>query len=199
MLKTHIALFAQNDASKLTSGIGQMRVIASRWKKTTRKMIAIMITNNISTSMRSCVLFTWFKTVLLCTFFLTGSPAFAKDDNLVISQAWVRATVPGQEVSGAFMNLTNPTNAMLIKAESPIAEIVEIHSMSMRNGVMEMREVMELELPAGKTVQLAPGGFHIMLINLTKQLKPGDTVPIKLTIKSASNIESVTNIKVKVR
>ncbi len=136
---------------------------------------------------------------MLCTLLFSGSHALAKSDNLTVSQAWVRATVPGQEVSGAFMNLTSKTNARLIKAESPVAEIVEIHSMSMNNGVMQMREIKELELPAGKTVQLAPGGFHIMLINLSRQLKAGDSVPIKLTIKGAGNTDSVISIDTKVK
>lgn len=136
---------------------------------------------------------------MVCTLIFTGTHALAKSDNLTVSQAWVRATVPGQEVSGAFMNLTSKTNARLIKAESPVAEIVEIHSMSMNNGVMQMREIKELELPAGKTVQLAPGGFHFMLINLSRQLKAGDSVPIKLTIKGAGNTDSEISIDTKVK
>ncbi|TCV83004.1 hypothetical protein EDC63_11739 [Sulfurirhabdus autotrophica] len=136
---------------------------------------------------------------MLCTLLFSGSNALAKSDNLTVSKAWVRATVPGQEVSGAFMDLTSKTNARLIKAESPVAEIVEIHSMSMQNGVMNMREIKELDLPAGKTIQLAPGGFHIMLINLSKQLKAGDSIPIKLTIKEAGNTDSVISIDAKVK
>jgi len=133
------------------------------------------------------------KTSLIGLVFWTGTAALAKD-NLIATQAWVRPTVPGQEVTGAFMNLQSPSHAKLIKAESPSAEIVQLHSMAMHNNVMEMREIKELDLPAGKTVKLAPGGLHIMLINVKKPLRQGDTVPLKLTIQNDDKSISVVEV-----
>ena len=78
-------------------------------------------------------------------------------ENIQVSEAWVRATMPGQEVSGAFFSVKSLRPAKLIKVESSIADSVEIHSMTMKNGVMEMRELKTLALPAGKFVKLAPG------------------------------------------
>ena len=124
---------------------------------------------------------------------LLNLPSFAQD-SITASQAWVRPTVPGQEVTGAFMTLLSAQHAKLVKAESNAAESVEIHSMSMHNGVMEMRELKELDLPAGKPVKLAPGGFHIMLINVKKPLRNGDTVPLTLTILNDDNTTRTTKV-----
>lgn len=137
-------------------------------------------------------------TPLLLAFLLTAATAHAADA-VQVSDAWARATVPGQEVAGAYLNLRSAKAAKLVKTESPVAGSVAIHSMSMKDGVMEMRELTELALPAGKTVKLAPGGFHIMLIDLKKPLKAGDTVPLKLTIRHADNTLSVLEVQAEVR
>jgi copper(I)-binding protein len=120
-------------------------------------------------------------------------------EGIQVSDAWVRATVPGQEVAGAYLSLRSETAAKLVKTESPVADSAAIHSMSMKNGVMEMRELTELALPAGKTVKLAPGGFHIMLIDLKKPLKAGETVPLKLTIRQRDNKLSIVEVQAEVR
>lgn len=115
-------------------------------------------------------------------------------ENIQVSEAWVRATVPGQEVSGAFFSVKSLRPAKLIKVESSIADSVEIHSMTMKNGVMEMRELKTLALPAGKFVKLAPGDLHLMLLDLKRQLKPGDNVPLKLTLQYENNTQAVKEI-----
>ena len=124
---------------------------------------------------------------------LFASIAQAKE-NIQVSEAWVRATVPGQEVSGAFLSVKSLRPAKLIKVESSIAGSVEIHSMTMKNGVMEMRELKTLALPAGKLVKLAPGDLHLMLIDVKRQLKPGDKVPFKLTLQYGDNSQGVKEI-----
>jgi copper(I)-binding protein len=102
-----------------------------------------------------------------------------------ISDAWARATAPGQEVGAAYMSLKSARAAKLLKVKSPAAGSVEIHEMSMNNGVMKMRMLDVLELPAGRTVKLEPGGFHLMLIDLKKPLKAGDNIEISLTLKDS--------------
>ena len=100
-----------------------------------------------------------------------------------ISNAWARSTAPGQEVGAAYMSLKSTMAAKLLEVKSPVAESVEIHEMSMNNGVMKMRMLDVLDLPAGKTVKLEPGGFHLMLIDLKKPLTAGENIEISLTVK----------------
>ena len=104
--------------------------------------------------------------------------------NVTLSHAWVRATADGQQVGAAYTNLMSDQSATLISAETDIAGSVEIHSMSMDNGVMKMRRLNTLSLPKGETVSLAPGGFHFMLFDLKKPLKAGENTTFKLTFKA---------------
>ena len=90
-----------------------------------------------------------------------------------VQSPWARATVPGQKTAGAYLQLKSAQGANLIGAESPVAAIVEVHEMRMEGNVMRMRAVPRLELPAGKLVELKPGGYHIMLIDLRQPLKNG--------------------------
>jgi len=99
-----------------------------------------------------------------------------------VKDAWVRAPAPGQKVAGAYMEITSRTHHWLISVASPVAARAELHSTTMEGGVMRMRAIEKLELPGGKAVKLAPGGLHIMLIDLKQTLKRGDKVPITLTV-----------------
>ncbi len=116
-----------------------------------------------------------------------------------IENVWIRATVPGQQVAGAYMDITSSANAKLVGARSPAAGNMEIHLMRMNHGVMEMREVKTLTLPKGKTVKLAPGGFHLMLFDLKQPFKTGETVPIKLTIETANKKRETVEVTAQVR
>lgn len=107
------------------------------------------------------------------------SPAFA--GGLSVTHAWAAATAPGQEVGGAYMDISSDMDAKLVRAESPAAKKVMIHNMMMKNGVMEMRAMKSLAIPAGKTVRLSPDGMHLMLMDIRKPLLQGEHVPIKLT------------------
>jgi copper(I)-binding protein len=100
-----------------------------------------------------------------------------------VTDPWVRGTVTGQKATGAFMQLKSPADAALVEAASPVAKIVEIHEMKMEGGMMKMRAVEKLPLPAGKAVELKPGGYHVMLMDLVQPLNEGDTVPLKLTFE----------------
>ncbi len=103
-----------------------------------------------------------------------------------VEDAWVRGTVAQQEATGAFMRLTADKDARLVSASSPVAGVVEIHEMAMEKDVMRMRAIPGLELPAGKTVELKPGGYHVMLMDLKQTIKAGDTVPLTLVFEDAS-------------
>lgn len=100
-----------------------------------------------------------------------------------VDAPWVRGVVPGQLGTGAFMDITSTRDAVLVKVESPVAGSVEVHTMEMKGNLMTMRPVEKIDLPAGKQVRLAPGGFHVMLMDLKQPLKNGEAVPLKLTIE----------------
>jgi periplasmic copper chaperone A len=123
------------------------------------------------------------KTLKFC--FLSGL-LFALNAmaDVSVSDAWVRANVPGQSVGAAYLTLTSPQNSTLVYIETPAAGKVEIHSMSMTNNVMKMRKLEELPLKAGKAEKLAPGGFHLMLFDLKKPLKAGESAVFTLCFKS---------------
>lgn len=101
----------------------------------------------------------------------------------IATDPWVRATVAGQKATGLFVELKSPTAARLTAGSSPVAASVEIHEMSMDGGVMRMRAINALPLPAGQAVMLKPGGYHVMLLGLKDEVKAGDTVPVTLTIQ----------------
>lgn len=102
-----------------------------------------------------------------------------------VDEPWVRATVDGQQASGAFMTLTSTRAAKLVAVRSPVAGIAEIHEMTLENNVMRMRAIDALELPAGAPVVLRPGGYHLMLLELKAPLQVGKDVPLTLTVENA--------------
>lgn len=116
-----------------------------------------------------------------------------------IKEPWARATVPAQKVAGGYMQLTSTTDVKLLKLSSTIADHVELHESSMVNGVMKMRYVEKLQIPAGKLVEFKPGGYHIMFIGLKKQLVGGDKVPLKLLFADHANKEQSFEIFLPVR
>lgn len=101
---------------------------------------------------------------------------------LEVGDPYVRAVPPGQPNSAAFMTLHNTSDAdrALVGAESPVAETVELHTHVAEGGLMQMRRIERIALPAGETTTLAPGGLHIMLIGLKSELAPGQTVELTL-------------------
>ncbi len=109
----------------------------------------------------------------------------ASQAEVVVTGAWVRATVPNQQATGAFMQLLSKKDTTLVSARSDIAGIVEVHEMKMENDVMRMRAVDGLKLPANQPVELKSGGYHLMMMDLKKQLKVGTEAQITLTFKNA--------------
>jgi len=116
-------------------------------------------------------------------------PAWAA--NISVTDAWARATMPGQSVSGAYMQIRSDADARLVGVSSPAVPRVEVHEMKMDGDVMHMREVKAIDLPKGKTVSLEPGGFHIMLMNLPKPIAAGDIIPLILTVESGGKRQTV--------
>ena len=119
---------------------------------------------------------------------LLSPPVYAQ---VTVTEPWVRATVASQMATGAFMTLKSATPARLVGASSPVAGVVEVHEMAMQDNVMRMRAVDALELPAGREVQLKPGGYHVMLMDLTRDLKAGETVPITLVVEQGGTRRTV--------
>ena len=125
--------------------------------------------------------------------------AQAQAQSVTVKDAWIRGTVQGQTATGAFMELTGKSNARLIGVSTPLTKSAEVHSMKMENGVMKMFPVDGIDVPAGKTVRLASGGYHVMLTNLQKPLNPGDKVPLQLTFELADKKRETVDLSVEVR
>jgi len=118
---------------------------------------------------------------------------------VAITNSWVRATVQGQKATGAFMTVTSKENAKLVTVSSPVAGIAEIHEMKMDKDVMKMSALPNgLDLPAGKAVDLKPGGFHIMLMDLKLPLNKDVAVPLTLTFQDSSGKKSQQVVQVPV-
>ena len=116
-----------------------------------------------------------------------------------VQGAWVRATVAQQKATGAFMQLQSAQDARLVSVQSSVAGVVEVHEMAMEGGVMKMRAVPGLSLPAGKAVELKPGGYHVMLMDLKDPVKDGDTVPMTLVVEDKGGKRQSLDLKVPVR
>ncbi len=125
--------------------------------------------------------------------------AFQASAQTKVDDAWVRATVPTQTASGAFMTVTADSDSKLLSVATPIAKDVQIHEMTMKNDVMSMGPVKFVELPAGKAVKLDPNGYHVMLMGLIAQLKEGETVPLTLTVENAKGEKETLEVKAPVR
>src|SRR5690606_23413610 len=127
---------------------------------------------------------------------VSAQPATASEKSsatigqLSVEKAWARATVPGAAVGGGFVSIRNKgDDDRLIGAESPVAARVELHTMTLQDGVMRMRQPDAIELPAGKGVELRPGGHHLMLMDLVRPLREGESFPVTLRFEKAGEIE----------
>ena len=115
-----------------------------------------------------------------------------------VENAWARATVQGQKATGAFMKLTAPQATRLVAVSTPVAGVSEIHEMKMDSGVMKMRALPALELPANQAVELQPGGYHLMLMDLKAPLAKDSSVALTLTFKDAKGTETRQQVNVPV-
>jgi copper(I)-binding protein len=115
----------------------------------------------------------------------------AKVGSIKVDQAYTRATVPGQQVAGGFMKIENKGTSgdQLLSASSPAAGEVQLHEMAMEGNVMKMRQVKDIAVPAGGSVELKPGGLHLMFMNIKAPLTAGESVPVKLKFAKAGEVE----------
>ena len=124
-------------------------------------------------------------------------PAHAQ---VTVKDPWVRATVSQQRTAGAFMQITSVQDVRLVEVRSPVAAVVEIHEMKMDKDVMKMRVLPNgLDLPAGKTVELKSGGYHIMLIDLKQAVKEGAIVPMVLVIEGRDRKRTMVEVQAVVK
>ena len=134
--------------------------------------------------------------VLTATLLFACSALYAQ--TVEVKDAWVRATVPGQMGTGAFMKITAREGTRLLSISTPVAGVAELHEMKMEGDVMKMRALPLLDLPAGKTVELKAGGNHLMMMDLKQPLPKGSTVPLTLRFKDAKGTESKMELVVPV-
>jgi periplasmic copper chaperone A len=142
---------------------------------------------------------TGFVFVALMTLFATSVRAEdVKAGDLVISQPWTRATPGGAKTGGGFLTIENKGSApdKLIGASADGAGKIEVHEMSMNDGVMKMRPVEGgLTIDPGKTVKLAPGGYHLMMMDLKAPLKQGDKLPLTLQFEKAGKVAVTLDVQ----
>ena len=125
--------------------------------------------------------------------------AFNAAAQVTVKDAWVRGTVPAQTATGAFMTITSREDAKLVGANSTIAAMTEIHQSTMKDGVSHMHAVESVALPAGKAVKLETGGYHMMLMGLSKPVAAGQKVPITLEIVDAKGKRAKVEVQADVR
>lgn len=136
------------------------------------------------------------RAIALCLLAAAAQGAVAQT---TVKDAWVRGTVEPQRATGAFMKITSAQGGKLVAVESPVAGVVEVHAMSMQGDVMSMHAVPDLALPPGRTVDLKPGGYHVMMMDLKQALKAGDVVPLTLVIEGKDGKRETIEVKAPVR
>ena len=115
---------------------------------------------------------------------------------VIVQYAWVRATVPQQKAAGVFFDIQATENLQLVEAQTSVAASAELHEMKLENDVMRMRPIEQLALPAGRKVNLKPGGYHLMLMGLKNQIKVGDVIPLRLVFQDKDKKQQFVDIKV---
>ena len=132
----------------------------------------------------------------LCSLGLVTAYAQTPANNVQVEGAWARATVAGQMASGAYMKITAKTHLRLVGVSTAAAGMAQVHEMKMQGSVMQMRAIKDLDLPAGQTVELKPGGYHVMLMDLTAPLQKGDKLPLRLRFKDDQGHDSQLDLQV---
>ncbi len=127
---------------------------------------------------------------------MAGTAALAQT---TVTDGWVRGMVAPQRATGAFLKITSSQGGKLVAVSTPVARTAEVHEMVMQGDVMAMRAIEALELPAGKTVELKPGGHHLMLMGIEQPLKAGETVPLTLTIEGRDGKRETLQLSVPVK
>lgn len=118
---------------------------------------------------------------------------------VAVSDAWTRASAPGQTVAGVYFDIESDSDAKLVGVETVLTDAAELHYMKMEDGVMRMRSLPEVALPAGETVKFAPGGLHVMLFELKRPLQAGDAFGLSLLVEDDSGQPTRVDVNVEVR
>jgi copper(I)-binding protein len=140
------------------------------------------------------------RSFLLFLALLCWQTAGAQAPQVRVTDAWVRATVAGQEATGAFLTLESAVPLKLVAVRSPLAAVAEIHETRVNaEGVMQMRAISQLDLPAGKVTQLQPGGHHIMLRGLAAQAKAGERTTLILVLEDAAQQRQEIEVPAQIR
>lgn len=139
------------------------------------------------------------KSLIASMALLAATTAWGQTAEVRIEQAWIRGTVPGQSSTGAFMNLTAPSNVRLVDGHTPVAGAVEIHEMAMDGYVMRMRQISSIDLKAGKKTELKAGGHHLMLTSLKQRLEGGQTVPLTLVFEDGAGTRFEKSVDITVK
>lgn len=137
--------------------------------------------------------------IFLSMWSLFSTPAVAADTGVNVRNAWTRATAPGQNSAGVWFSITSKQEAKLVAVSSSYANNAHLHTMSHEHGMMKMRAIESIALPAGKAVELAPGGNHVMLQGLTQPLNAGEHVPLSLSVQFANKRTETMEIIAEVR
>jgi copper(I)-binding protein len=145
------------------------------------------------------MMMTKYKTRLSLLALATSLCSLAAQAQVQVQDAWVRATVAQQKATGAFMKLTAASDLRLVSASSPAVPMVEVHEMAMEGSVMKMRQIQALDLPAGKTVELKPGGYHVMLMGLTQAMPAGSKLPLSLVFEDKAGKRQTVEVSAEVR
>jgi len=136
------------------------------------------------------------KFLMLAAASLFTTAAFAQ---VTVADPWIRATVPAQKTAGAFMQLRSARATRLVDVQTPVAGRAEVHQMGMEGQTMRMQKVDGIDLPAGQTVNLASGGYHVMLFDLKRQLKDGEQVPLTLSFVGPDKKRENVTVQVPVK
>jgi copper(I)-binding protein len=135
------------------------------------------------------------RVFVLAVGLLIGAPAMAQTPAVQVDNAWARATAAGAKAGAIYLTLTD-TGAPdhVVGASTPVAAMAQVHETVNDNGVMRMRPVPALPLETGKPVVLKPGSYHLMLMGLRQQLKPGDSFPVTLTFEHAAPVTATVTV-----
>jgi copper(I)-binding protein len=118
---------------------------------------------------------------------------------VVVSEAWTRATAPGQTVAGVYFDIESDSDARLVGIETRLTDVAELHYMKMEDGVMRMRSLPKVDLPARETVKFAPGGLHVMLFELKRPLEAGGELGLTLLVEDAGGQQTRVDVSAEVR
>lgn len=118
---------------------------------------------------------------------------------VIVSDAWTRATAPGQTVAGVYFDIESENNARLVGVETGVTDVAELHYMKMEDGVMRMRSLPKVDLPVRETVKFAPGGLHVMLFELKRPLEAGSEFGLTLLVEDDGGRQTPVNVNVEVR